>query len=183
VDATQTCLISALHARHSPDDAGGSDRALRRRVLATASGRDGVALARRLGADLAVDGKQEDIEAAARRFAPAGVDAVLATVGGKSLEQCIRALRRGGRLAYPNGVEPAPRKRAGVKIVVYDAEPGVREFQRLGKAVEAAKPRIVIAASYPLAQARRAHERIEKGHVLGKIVLRIRQGTATSNRQ
>jgi NADPH:quinone reductase-like Zn-dependent oxidoreductase len=151
------------------------------RVLATASGRDGVALARRLGADLAVDGKQEDIEAAARRFAPAGVDAVLATVGGKSLEQCIRALRRGGRLAYPNGVEPAPRKRAGVKIVVYDAEPGVREFQRLGKAVEAAKPRIVIAASYPLAQARRAHERIEKGHVLGKIVLRIRQGTATSN--
>jgi NADPH:quinone reductase-like Zn-dependent oxidoreductase len=147
------------------------------RVLATASGRDGVALVRRLGADLAVDGKREDIEAAARRFAPAGVDAVL-----KSLEQCIRALRRGGRLAYPNGVEPAPRKRAGVKIVVYDAEPGVREFQRLGKAVEAAKPRIVIAASYPLGQARRAHERIEKGHVLGKIVLRIRQGTATSNR-
>jgi NADPH:quinone reductase-like Zn-dependent oxidoreductase len=68
------------------------------RVLATASGRDGVALVRRLGADLAVD----------------------------------------------------------------------------GKAVEAAKPRIVIAASYPLAQARKAHERIEKGHVLGKIVLRIR---------
>jgi NADPH:quinone reductase-like Zn-dependent oxidoreductase len=144
------------------------------RVLATASGRDGVALVRRLGADQAVDGKQEDIEAAAHRFAPAGVDAVLATVGGKSLEQCIRALRRGGRLAYPNGVEPAPKKRAGVKVIVYDAEPGVREFQRLGKAVAAAKPRIVIAASYPLAQARKAHQRLEKGHVLGKIVLRIR---------
>ncbi len=63
---------------------------------------------------------------------------------------------------------------ARLRIIVYDAEAGVREFQRLGKAVEAAKPRIVIAASIPLAQARRAHERIEKGHVLGKIVLRIR---------
>jgi len=144
------------------------------RVLATASGRDGVSLARRLGADLAVDGKKEDIEAAARRFAPAGVDAVLATAGGKSLEQCLRALRRGGRLAYPDGVEPAPRKRAGVKVIVYDAEPGVRQFQRLGKAVEAAEPKVVIAASVPLAQARKAHERIERGHVLGKVVLRIR---------
>src|SRR5439155_4881905 len=46
------------------------------RVLAAASGRDGVALVRRLGADVAVDGKHGDILAAARRFAPDGVDAV-----------------------------------------------------------------------------------------------------------
>jgi NADPH2:quinone reductase len=70
------------------------------RVLATASGRDGLALARRLGADAAVDGKREDI-AAARRFAPEGVDAVLAFAGGKALTECLQALRRGGRLAYP----------------------------------------------------------------------------------
>src|SRR5207245_10532477 len=52
------------------------------RVLAIASGRDGVALVRRLGADQAVDGRQEDIEAAVRKFAPDGLDAVLATPGG-----------------------------------------------------------------------------------------------------
>jgi len=51
------------------------------RLLATASGEDGLALVRRLGADTAVDGRQEDIKAAARRFAPNGVDAVLALVG------------------------------------------------------------------------------------------------------
>ena len=90
------------------------------------------------------------------------------------MQECVAALRRGGRLAYPNGVEPVPRKRARVKVIAYDAEPGVREFQRLNKAFDAARLKVVIAAQYPLSQASKAHERIEKGHVLGKIVLRIR---------
>jgi hypothetical protein len=41
----------------------------------SASGEDGLALARRLGADIAMDGRHGDIAAAARRFAPDGVDA------------------------------------------------------------------------------------------------------------
>jgi NADPH:quinone reductase-like Zn-dependent oxidoreductase len=143
------------------------------RVLATASGRDGAALARRLGADVAVDGRREDVVAAARRFAPGGVDAVLAFAGGKELTRCLSTLRPGGRVAYPNGVEPAPRKRKGIRVKAYDATPGVREFAALSRAVEAARLQVVIAAAYPLAEARRAHERLAQGHVLGKIVLRI----------
>jgi NADPH2:quinone reductase len=42
------------------------------RVLATASGEDGLALIRRLGADATVDGRLEDVAAAARRFTPDG---------------------------------------------------------------------------------------------------------------
>jgi len=143
------------------------------RVLATASGRDGLALVRRLGADAAVDGRREDIAAAARRFAPDGVDAVLAFAGGKPLTRCLDALRRGGRVAYPNGIEPAPRKRRGIRIKSYDAVAGIREFQRLNRAVEAAKLVVPIDHAYRLADAARAHERLAKGHVLGKIVLRI----------
>lgn len=145
------------------------------RVLATASGRDGVALARRLGADAAVDGKREDLRAAARRFAPDGVDAVLAFAGGKSLALCLDALKeRGGRLAYPNGVEPAPRKRRGVKTTVYDGIPGVAEFERLNRAVTAAKIEVPIAKTYPMSRARAAYAFVKKGHVLGKVALRIR---------
>ena len=48
------------------------------RVFATASGKDGIALVRRLGAEEAVDGKRDDLAAAARRFAPDGLDALLA---------------------------------------------------------------------------------------------------------
>jgi NADPH2:quinone reductase len=144
------------------------------RVLATASGRDGVALVRRLGADVAVDGRRDDIAAAARQFAPDGVDAVLAFAGGRALTRCLDALRRGGRLGYPNGVEPAPRKRSGIKVIAYDAVPGAREFQRLIRAVEASRLKVPIAAVFPLVQATKAHRRLAAGHVLGKIVLRVR---------
>jgi NADPH:quinone reductase-like Zn-dependent oxidoreductase len=143
------------------------------RVFATASGKDGVALVRRLGADKVVDGRRDDIAAAAREFAAKGTDAVFATAGGKALSQCLDALRRGGRVAYPNGVEPAPRKRRGIKIVSYDAAAGVREFNRLDRAVEEAKLKVPIAAEFPLADCAKAHRRIQAGHVLGKIILRI----------
>jgi NADPH2:quinone reductase len=143
------------------------------RVLATATGRDGLALVRRLGADAAVDGRRGDIAAAARRFAPGGADAVLALAGGKALTRCLDALKRGGRVAYPNGVEPAPRKRKGIRIIPYDAETGVKQLERLSRAAEAARLKVVIAAVYRLADAAKAHRRLAKGHVLGKIVLRI----------
>jgi NADPH:quinone reductase-like Zn-dependent oxidoreductase len=143
------------------------------RVFATASGKDGVELARRLGAEEAVDGKGGDVMAAAHRFAPDGFDAMLAFAGGDALRKLAAAIRRGGRLAYPNGVEPAPRKRKGIQVIGYDGISGPREFARLERAVEAAKLEVVIAAAYPLAQARKAHERLAKGHVLGKIVLKV----------
>jgi NADPH:quinone reductase len=143
------------------------------RVLATASGNDGVALVRRLGADAAVDGKSDDIAEAARQFAPGGIDAVLALVGGNALTNCLDALRRGGRLAYPNGVEPKPRQRRSVEVTSYDAVANAREFGRLSRAVEAAKLQVPIAGTYPLTRAAEAHKRLAAGHVLGKIVLRI----------
>jgi NADPH2:quinone reductase len=143
------------------------------RVLATASGRDGVVLVRRLGADVAVDGRRADIADAALQFAPAGVDCVLAFAGNR-LSECLKGLRPGGILAYPNGIEPAPRKRKGLKMIAFDGVAGVREFARLNRAVEAARLKVPIAALYPLAQAARAHQRLAAGRMLGKVVLRIR---------
>lgn len=144
------------------------------RVLATASGRDGIAFVRRLGAAAAADGRRDDLKAEAIQFAPDGVDAVLALAGGEPLSRLLDAVRRGGRVAFPNGVEPAPRKRRGLSVKSYDGTPGVREFARLGRAIEAARLRVPIAASFPLSQAARAHRRLAQHHVLGKIVLRIR---------
>ena len=91
------------------------------RVLATASGTDGIRLVRRLGADAAADGRHEDLADAAIRFAPDGIDAVLALAGGPSLTRLLHTLKRGGRVAFPNGVEPAPRKRRGIRVMAYDA--------------------------------------------------------------
>ena len=152
------------------------------RVLATASGRDGLDLVRRLGADAAVDGKRSDIGKAAREFAPDGIDAVLAFVGGKELTRCLDALRKGGRLAYPNGIEPEPRKRKGIRVKAYDAVPGAREFERLGRAVEEADLDVPIAATFKLEDAVAAHRFIEKGHVVGKVVIRITTSSRSAAR-
>jgi NADPH:quinone reductase len=143
------------------------------RVLATASGRDGVELARRLGADDVIDGRSDDLDAAIERFAPDGVDAVLAFTGGKELTHCLDALKKGGRAAYPNGIEPEPRKRRGIRITGYDAQSGVRQFERFNTAVAESHLEVPIAEVFSLDDVARAHERVERGHVIGRIVLKV----------
>ena len=142
------------------------------KVLATASTEAGLALARQLGADVVVNGRTGDIAAAAKRFAPAGVDAVLGLAGGDALEHCIDALRPGqGRVAYMYGLEPIPRPRGNMRMILYSFVAGTSELERLNKAAEAAKLRVPVAAEYSLAEAAAAHRRLEAGHLLGKIVL------------
>jgi NADPH:quinone reductase len=142
------------------------------KVLATASTEEGLALARQLGADAVVNGRTGDIAAAAKQFAPQGVDAVLGLAGGDGLEHCIDALRPGqGRVAYMYGLEPIPRPRGSMRMILYSFVAGTAELERLNKAVEAAHLRVPVAAQYSLADAAAAHQRLAAGHLLGKIVL------------
>jgi NADPH2:quinone reductase len=146
------------------------------KVLATVSSEEGRTLVSRLGADVVVNGRTEDIGATAKRFAPNGIDAVLGLAGGDDLEHCIDAVRKDGRgrVAYLFGMEPLPKPRFGIRMTLYSFISGAREFERLNKAVAEAKLQVPIAAEYSLADASRAHERLEAGHLLGKIVLRVR---------
>jgi NADPH2:quinone reductase len=148
------------------------------RVLATASGRDAAALVRRLGASAAIDARSADADDELRKLAPDGIDAAiaLALAGGSALERFLEQVRPGGRVAYPNGVESESRRRPKTRFTAYDAEVGPREFAKLGRAVREARLRVPIAAEYPLERAAKAHERLEQGHVLGRIVLRRRRG-------
>ena len=144
------------------------------RELATASGEDGASFVKGLGADVVVDGRKGDIPAAARQFAPEGVDAVLAFAGGDALDRCLDALKPGGRVAFPWGVSPEPKTTINVRSSTrYNAIAGPQEFERLNQAIVASKLRVPIVAEYPLADAAKAHERLEAGHVLGKVTLRI----------
>src|SRR5580700_1290517 len=150
---------------------------LRARVLATASGSDAAALVRQLGADEVFDLRAGNATEKLRSLAPHGIDAVLALAGSPVLEKCLDLVRPRGRVAYPNGVEPEPRRSRKVHMIAYDAEAGPRQFARLERAVTEARLRVPIAAKYPLAQAAKAHTRIERGHILGRIVLQIRSRT------
>ena len=144
------------------------------RVIGTASGSDAGAFLRKLGADEIVDARGHDAVEQLRALVPDGLDAVLALAGGGILDQCLELVRSGGRIAYPNGVDPVPAKRHGLTVHAYNGESGPGEFERLEHAVTETGLKVPIAATFSLDQAAKAHERLEKGHVLGRIVLQIR---------
>jgi NADPH2:quinone reductase len=145
------------------------------RVIATASGGKASRLVRRLGAAAVFDGRARNAVDRLRELAPDGLDAVLAFAGGKTLDGCLELVKPGGHVAHPNGVEPEPkRRRRRFSVEGYDAEPSAKSFARLARAADEARLRVPIAAKYPLAQAARAHARLERGRVVGRIVLRIR---------
>jgi NADPH:quinone reductase-like Zn-dependent oxidoreductase len=144
------------------------------RVIAIASGSKAKLLLEKLGAAVVIDGRRPNALDRIKAAAPDGIDAILALAGSPVLTASISLVVSGGRVAYPNGVEPEPRERKRVRVMGYDAEVSTATFGRLGRAAEATKLVAPIAATYALNRAAKAHERVERGHLVGRIVLKIR---------
>ena len=145
------------------------------RVIGTATGRQAMGLVRKLGADEVFDARSAKASEHLGELASKGIDAALVLASGESLEKCLALVRKGGCIAFPHGVEPEPKRRRGVRLSAYDAVAAPRKFARLERAATEARLCVPIAAIYPLAQAAKAHARLERGHVLGRIVLQIRR--------
>jgi len=141
------------------------------RVFAVASGADGVELAKRVGADFAIDGRKDDVLAAARKFAPDGIDAALITAGGRAAEEALQAVRDGGRVAYPNGVEPQPKARGGITVKSYDGMPSPDAIAKLNRLIEQGPFDVHVAQTFPLERAEDALSAVEEHH-LGKLAIR-----------
>jgi NADPH:quinone reductase len=60
-------------------------------------------------------------------------------------------------------------------VSAYDGVASPREFDRLERAVEESRLRVPIASVYPLARAAEAHKKLERGHIVGRLALRIRR--------
>ena len=142
------------------------------RVLAVASGQDGVALAKRLGADKVIDGYSEDIMAAAHEFAPKGMDAVLLTAGGAGAEKCLTTLRSGGRVAYPNGVELPQKDHPGITVEAYNGDYQHPPFEQINRLIESGPFDIEVAKTFSLEQAADAQRALDD-HYLGKLVIKL----------
>jgi NADPH:quinone reductase-like Zn-dependent oxidoreductase len=141
------------------------------RVFAVASGADGVALARRLGADASADGRAADIVAMQHEFAPLGFDGALLLTGARA-DEFIGLVRTGGRVAYPNGVEPEPEPRSGIVFQSYDGYHGRDALERLNALVEAAPFHVEVSRTYSLDEAPQALRDAGKHH-LGKLAVEI----------
>ena len=141
-------------------------------VAATASGASAQHFLRRLGADYVVDARKRSSAEQLRDALPKPLESILALAGGPDLERFIDLLGSKGRVAYPNGVEPEPKKRKGLTIKAFDGISDPRHFAELRKFAERGL-KAVVAAEFPLSRSADAHRRLEKGHVLGRIVLRV----------
>ncbi len=145
------------------------------RVFAVASGADGVALAKRLGADVVVDGRKDDVITAARAFAPDGLDTALLTAGGAAAEKVLSAVKKGGRVAYPHGVELKGTVRSDIKVTDYDGWPDQKAIDKLNRLIQSGQFEVHVAHAYPLEEATEAHRALNN-HYLGKLALKVHQG-------
>jgi NADPH:quinone reductase len=142
------------------------------RVFAIASGTDGVALAKQLGADEAVDGHSDDITQRARTFAPDGFDAALVLVGGDDVQSTLSLMRQGGTVSFPNGVMPEPKATNGVELKKTNAIASRMVLDELNRLMGIGEFQVHIAQTFALEEAAQAQEAM-KQHYLGKIVLRV----------
>jgi NADPH2:quinone reductase len=155
------------------------------KVIATGRGAEKAASALNLGADVAVDTSREDFVGAAKDAG--GVDVVLDMVGGDYVGREFDTLNTGGRIVMiatlggasaelnlgrimqkravitgstlrPRGADEKARLAAEVERVVWPW-------------IEAGKVRTVIDTTFPLAEAAKAHARLDDSAHTGKIVL------------
>jgi len=123
-------------------------------------------LARKLGADAAIDGRTAT-SPVRRGRSPRRGRCDCCVHSGKALTKCLDTLRRGGRLAYPNGIEPVPKKRRGIRRIRTTASPVERNGASRARDNGGATPGSD-RGEFVLAEAARAHERLAQGHILGK---------------
>jgi NADPH:quinone reductase len=142
------------------------------RVLAVASGEDGVALAARAGADLSIDGRAESVADGARRFAADGVDAALLTAGGPEADVAVAAVRPGGRAAYPTGIQPDPVSTPGVEVQAFNGVPDAELLKRFIALIGGRPLDVHIEREFTLDQIPAAHHALSEHH-LGKLAITI----------
>jgi NADPH:quinone reductase-like Zn-dependent oxidoreductase len=149
------------------------------RVLAIASGPDGVELARRLGADQAIDGRIPDLVEKVRAFAPKGVDAALILAGARA-DELLGLVKKGGRVAHPNGVDLASGGGgAGITVEAYDGYHGRSALERLNGLVAMGPFHVEVSRTYALEETPKALVDVTKHH-LGKLAVTVHSDSASS---
>lgn len=148
-------------------------------VIVVGSDAEKLRLAADLGADQLIDRSKEDWSKAAFLLTEKrGVDVVVDNVG-TTFPLSLRALRKGGRLLTV-GNTGAPKFEIDNRYIfskhlsILGSTMGTfKDFADVMALVFAGKLKPIIDRSFPLAEARLAHERLEAGGQMGKIVLNI----------
>ena len=154
-------------------------RALGARTVVTSGSDEKLERARAWGADVAVNHATGDVVAAVREATGKGAHVVVETVGEATWARSLAAVRPAGRVAVC-GATSGPNPPANLhrfwwkQLTVYGSTMGTREdFLGAYELVRSGRARVHVDRVFPLAETRAAHERLEAGAQLGKIVIAI----------
>jgi NADPH:quinone reductase-like Zn-dependent oxidoreductase len=147
------------------------------KTIVTSSSSDKLA---RVEADVKIDHAQDDVvEAVKDATEGRGADVGVEHVGEATWKRSLQAARTGGRIVVC-GATSGPNPPAALhriwwkQLSVLGSTMGTKQdFDGVYELVASGKARPVIDQAFPLSEARAAHERMEAGEQLGKIVLRI----------
>ena len=137
--------------------------------VSTTVGPKNVEFARELGADEVIDYHSQRFEEVVQP-----VDLVLDLIGGETQQRSFRVLKPGGRLISTlQAPDEQALRQKELRGLVFLAEPNAAQLAEIGRLVETGELRPHIAATYPLEQAAKAEEHLERERSRGKIVLEI----------
>ena len=105
------------------------------------------------------------------------IDLVIDAVGGPTTSRFLRTLKPGGALfpIFPLGFSGTDEaEKLGVKVSATQVQSSGAQLAKLGRLLDAGTIRVAIDSTFPLADARKAHERASRGHIQGKIVLTVK---------
>ncbi|WP_026249018.1 NADP-dependent oxidoreductase [Streptomyces sp. LaPpAH-108] len=141
------------------------------RVIAVASGAH-EAFLRDLGADRFIDytrARPEDLVH--------DLDLVLDTVGGPHSGRFLSTLKPGGSLfpVFPGEFDAEEVAKRGITVSTAQVRSSGAQLAELAELLDAGTIRVALDSTYPLAEARAAHERAARGHIQGKLVLTVPQ--------
>ena len=154
-------------------------KALGAHAVVTSSSDEKLARARELGADATVNHETEDVVAAVKELTGGGAHVVVETVGAETWATSLGVARPAGRICVC-GATSGPNPPANLhriwwkQLTIYGSTMGTRaDFEAVYDLVASGRVKPVVDEVFPLAEAAAAHERLERGEQLGKIVLRI----------
>jgi len=148
------------------------------RVIAVSTSKEKLERARGLGADDVICHPPEDLTRAVRRLTKGGmVDVVFEHVGPAVLGEALKCLRPSGRL-ITCGSTSGPTAEIDMRYVfsrqlrMLGAKMGsLAEMRQVWSLAAQGRLKPVVDCTYPLEQARQAHERLEARGQFGKVVL------------
>ena len=157
-------------------------------MIATAGSEEKVKACRELGANIAVNYKTDDVDAAIRKFAPQGVDVWFETLREQNFQQAVEHLALRGRIIVIAGRESTPPFPVGpfylkdgklLGFVLFNAPAAEqrKSAAEINRWMARGKLRARIDRIMPLAQTAAAHRLQEEntlrkaGTLAGKIVL------------